>query len=814
VVPHRSLGAGSSSHPSQHGLALWSAGLALLGTLLLISPLACGRDSSKTPDEGRVRVTERDPIPDFTSALPGAASYDADLVQRLRAAWTARGEGYVPHTRHLRPDGTPLYTNRLFLESSPYLRQHAHNPVNWYPWGDEAFETARRLGRPVLLSIGYSTCHWCHVMEEESFEDEGIAGELNRNYVAIKVDREERPDVDAIYMNAVQMLTGGGGWPMTVWLTPDRKPFYGGTYFPARDGDHGAALGFLSLLKRLREIYDTQPDRVAESSTQITRAIEQNLASSVASQNVPGVEPLHLAFRQAEASYDSVDGGRQGAPKFPSSLPIRFLLRYHRRTGNPNALHMATQTLEKMAHGGLYDQIGGGFHRYSTDSHWLVPHFEKMLYDNALLVPAYLEAYQVTGRADFARVAREVLGYVDREMTAPEGGFFAATDADSPTPSGGREEGWFFTWTPAEIEGVLDAGQARIVEAYYGVTVPGNFEGRNILHVDRPLEDVARELGVPIQEARKSVEKSRKQLYEARRQRPAPHRDEKIVTAWNGLMISAFARGALVLGDETLAVRAANAADFVLRNLRRDGRLLRSYTAGHASLNAYLDDYAFLIAGLLDLYEASGELRWLREAVALEGVLESHYEDPVGGGFFATSDDHEVLLAREKPADDGAEPCGNSVEALNLLRLHEFTGRQADRERAEGTLRALGDRLSRAPLALSEMLLALDFFHDRPFEIAIVTPRSLDEASPLLDVLRGTFVPNRVLARAVEGPRLHDLSALAPWVEGKKAQEGRTTVYVCEWGVCQLPTADAQTFSGLIRRVERLPDTSDAGVSR
>jgi hypothetical protein len=736
--------------------------------------------------------------------LPGASPLPAELAARLAAKWAAREPSYQPRTRHLRPEGSPKYINRLFLESSPYLLQHAHNPVDWYPWGDEAFDVARRLGRPVLLSVGYSTCHWCHVMEEESFDDEEIARYLNENYVVIKVDREERPDVDAIYMNAVQMMTGGGGWPMSVWLTPDRKPFYGGTYFPARDGDRGARVGFLTLLRRLRQAYGDQAQKVAEVSGQLTEAIRQNLAPGPGEKDLPGPGPLESATAQYRSRYDASNGGLAGAPKFPSSLPVRFLLRYHRRTGDAEALRMAGHSLEKMAAGGMYDQVGGGFHRYATDEAWLVPHFEKMLYDNALLAMAYLEGYQATGRDDFARVAREILRYVERDMTSPEGAFYSATDADSLAPNGHRAEGWFFTWTPDEIRHVLGPESARVVAAYYGVTAAGNFEGRNILHVPRPLADVARELGQPPEKVRATVEESKDLLYAARAKRQPPLRDEKILVAWNGLMIGAHAQAAFTLGEPRYARRAARAAGFVLERMREDGRLRRSYKDGQARHNAYLDDYAFLIAGLLDLYEAGGEPCWLREALALDDVLRKLYEDEEHGGYFMTSDDHESLLAREKPAYDGAEPSGNSVQALNLMRLHELTTDDRFRRRAERLLRAFGARLDRAPSSLSEMLLAADFHLDTPKEVVIVTPASLEQAEPLLAKLRSTFLPNRVLIVAAEGADIAAQSRLVPLLEGKVTRNGKATAYVCEQRVCKLPTSDPEVFERQIRTVKPL----------
>ncbi len=734
---------------------------------------------------------------------PGAPPFDAALIARLQAAWAGRAADYRPRSRQLYQDGQPKYINRLMLETSPYLRQHAHNPVNWFPWGDEAFETAKQLGRPVFLSVGYSTCHWCHVMEEESFDDEEIARYLNEHYIAIKVDREERPDVDSIYMTAVQSLTGRGGWPMSVWLTPDREPFYGGTYFPARDGDRGARVGFLTLLERLRTVYDEQPAVVARQTAQIVRNIRQSLEPAGGER--PGVAALERGAASYRGRFDAVNGGPRGRPKFPSTMPVRFLLRYQRRSGDGSFLEMAALTLEKMAAGGIYDHVGGGFHRYATDARWLVPHFEKMLYDNALLTLAYLDGYQATGREDFARVAREILNYVARDMTSPEGAFYSATDADSLTPEGHAEEGWFFTWTPAEIEAALGKREARIVNAWYGVTAAGNFEGRNILHTPRPAAEVARELGISEAALRTSVERARETLYRVRGRRPAPLRDEKILTAWNGLMISAFARAGLVLGDDALTARAARAADFLLEKSRnKDGRLYRSSMDGRPRHNGYLDDHAFLAEGLLNLYEATSEERWLREAIALDSVLAKHYEDPEQGGFFMTSDDHETLLTREKPGWDGAEPSGNSIHTLNLLRLSEFTGDDGYRRRAARAMQSVGGKLERTPQALSEMLLAVDFMLDRPKQVIIVTPRSREQAEPLLARLRATYLPNAIVLVAVEGQHLEAQQKLVPLVANKRAMKRRPTAYVCEQGVCKLPTSDPEVFEQQLRVVEPL----------
>jgi len=706
----------------------------------------------------------------------GVEVYSEALRAELAAAWESRPPAYKPRTHHLLNDGSPRFTNRLFLESSPYLLQHAHNPVDWHPWGDEAFALANKLKRPVLLSVGYSTCHWCHVMEEESFEDEEIARYLNENYIAIKVDREERPDVDAVYMAAVQAISGRGGWPMTVWLTPDREPYYGGTYFPPRDGDRGVGAGFLTLLKKLDEVYKTRGDEVAQNAAVLIEQIRASLAPPPGG-DLPGVDALNAAKDLYVSRFDAVNGGLQGAPKFPSSLPIRFLLRRWRATGDDNLLQIASLTAEKMARGGMYDQVGGGFHRYSTDAEWLVPHFEKMLYDNALLVGAYLELYQATGLEEFARTARETLRWIEREMTSPEGGFYSAADADSLNLEGEREEGFFFTWTPEEIRKSLGEDAAE-VEELYGVSEQGNFEGRTILFRRS-------EMG--------ASEAAREKLYSMRAERPPPLRDDKVLAAWNGLAISAHALASFVLDEPQYLESANRAADFILANMRREGRLLRSHRNGQARHEAYLDDYAFLIAGLIDLYEVSGNPKRMRQAIELDQVLASNYEDADGGGFFLTGPSNETLLAREKPTYDGAVPTGNSVQALNLLRLYEFTTDESYRERAEKLFGAFSQVLKQSPSALSEMLTALELQLDETRQILIVTPGDRDEAEPFVRALAARFEPNRILAVVSEG-EIERHIGLVPLLEGKLALGGKTTAYVCKQRVCKLPATDVETF--------------------
>ena len=775
----------------------------LIGTFL-----GCEAGNARSPEvapavTSHADLTQRDVAWSFDRPLPGATPHDADLLARLEAEWARRTTNDEPRTRHLEANGSPTFTNRLFLESSPYLRQHAHNPVNWFPWGDEAFALAAALGRPVLLSVGYSTCHWCHVMEEESYEDEEIARFLNEHFVAIKVDREERPDIDAVYMEAVLRIAGRGGWPMNVWLTADREPFYAGTYYPARDGDRGVRAGFLTVLRRLSEAYATRRDEVTDQASRLAAEIRNSLSPAVAGDAVPGPDVLHAAVRHYREGYDRERGGLRGNQKFPSGLPVRFLLRHYRRTHDAESLDMAVTTLRRMAAGGMYDQIGGGFHRYAIDPEWRVPHFEKMLYDNALLVVAYLEAYQVTGDEDLAAVARDILRYLRRDMTSPDGAFYSATDADSVGPDGHREEGRFFTWTPDEMVDTLGRDRAERATAYFGVTVEGNLEGRSVPYLATPLTETADELGLSRDALRVELDESRALLYAARAARPAPLRDEKILTAWNGLAISAFARAALVFGDEEYAAAAATAADFVLDHLRVGGRLRRRFIDGQRSREGYLDDHAFLVAALLDLYEATGAPRWLEDAIAIDGVVEAEYEDGEGGGFFLTADATEDVLVRQKPTVDGAEPSGSSVHTLNLLRLHEFTTDDRYRQRAESALRAHAVILRRMPAAMAEMLSAVDFRSDVPKEIVIVVPEHRSEAEPFLAALRRVYLPNRILTVVRENDAAQ--ARLVPLVEGKVARDGLTTAYVCERGICELPTTDPDEFALQVARIEPLP---------
>jgi len=725
--------------------------------------------------------------------LPGAPPRSPELEARLQAALAKSPSKKNPRTRHRSADGGPIYTNRLILEQSPYLLQHAHNPVNWFSWSDEAFETARKLGRPVLLSVGYSTCHWCHVMEEQSFEDPQIAEYMNRNYIAIKVDREERPDVDEVYMTAIHAMSGRGGWPMTVWLTPNREPFYGGTYFPPRDA--GTRPGFLTVLQRLQEAYAQDRLTIGLRAGSIASAIEETLAPAP-SVGVPGTDDLKSALAQYKRRYDAANGGLRSRTKFPSSLPIPLLLRAHRRTGDPKLLEMAKKTLDAMRKGGIYDHLGGGFHRYATESTWTVPHFEKMLYDNALLSVIYLEAYQATGDEVYADVVRDVLAYVAREMTSPEGPFYSATDADSE-----GEEGVFFVWTRKQIQQLIGPELAPLALDAYGVKGRPRFEGTHyVLRRDASIEQLATEHDMQSPEVKSALAQIRQTLLSARTKREPPLLDDKQLVAWNGLMISGFARAGLVLGEPAYVEQGARAARALLEHAQPDGRLARYLMSPARPYGVgLLDDFAFLIAGLIDLFEATSDAVWLESALTLQRELDAHFWDDQAGGYWISPDDGEKLLVRAKPAQDGAIPSGNSIEAMNLLRLYTLTTNEDYRIHAEMTLRAFSETLSEAPTGHSRMLDALDFMLDRPKEILIVTPDGSDGADPYLRELAQVYLPNRVLV-SVSEPQARALTAQVPWLENKRALGGAATAYVCEARVCDLPARTTDVFAKQIRK--------------
>jgi hypothetical protein len=666
-------------------------------------------------------------------------------------------------------------TNRLIHETSPYLRQHAHNPVDWYPWGEAALERARRENKPILLSVGYSACHWCHVMERESFENEAIARLMNEHFVNIKVDREERPDVDHVYMNAVQMLTGRGGWPMTVFLTPDGKPFYGGTYFPPEER-HGLP-GFPRVLSAVAQAYAQKPAEIEKTVVELMGALERLEAQRPSGQALDTGVTLNAASHLA-GSYDATYGGFGHAPKFPNTSVLELFLRVHCSSGEQRYLDMVLHTLRQMARGGMYDQLGGGFHRYAVDERWLVPHFEKMLYDNAQLVPLYLAAYQLSGASFFAGIARDILEYVCREMRHPQGGFYATQDADSE-----GVEGKCFLWDVAEVRQILGDAAAEIACRYWDISEPGNFEHRNILHVTLDVEQLARLSRRDASEISRLLHDSRSRLFAAREQRVKPHLDDKILTSWNGLMISAFAKAAEVLDDERYAQIAVEAVAFLEAALQRGDRLLSTYKDGAAKLNGYLDDYAFFIAALLDVFEVVQERRYVERATVLTDSMIAHFWDAQTGGFFFTSDDHEALIVRSKPAFDGSIPAGNSVAAQDLLRLYHYTERAEYLDRAEALLRLYAGSMREQPFALSRMLCGVDFYVQKPREIVVVGQPEAVETKMLRQQLRQVYMPNRTLT-LIDPARTQHLPAL---LQGKTQIEGRPTVYVCHDSTCSAP---------------------------
>ena len=616
--------------------------------------------------------------------------------------------------------------NRLIHETSPYLLQHAYNPIEWYPWGAEALQKAQSEDKPIFLSIGYSACHWCHVMARESFENDEIAQYLNEHFVSIKVDREERPDLDEIYMTAVQLLTGQGGWPLTVFLTPDLKPFFGGTYFPPED--RWGRPGLLTVLKAIVELYRKEREKITEQAERLTQYLNA-MQHPKPSTGLLAPELLQRAYLYALQSFDREHGGFGGAPKFPHSLELSFVLRYWRRTQDPDALQLVEFSLEKMARGGIYDQLGGGFHRYTVDAQWRIPHFEKMLYDNALLVWTYLEAYQATHKSLYRQVVEETLAYVLREMTSPEGGFYAAQSADTS-----EGEGAFYLWTPQELSAVLGPEDGPRACEYFGVSdSEGTEGGASVLYQPYTVEEFAARAGMTPSACEEWLARVRQKLFEAREQRERPARDEKILTAWNGLMISAFARAYQILGDEEYLRAAKNAARFCLAHLHKDGILKRSYKDGQAKGNAYLDDYAFLITALLDLYESDSDSRWLQAAKALSATLQEKFWDEHFGGFYFTSSDHERLPVRTKSFFDGATPSGNSAATFAFLRLAQLTGDAALRATAEQTLRLCRDFMEQAPFAFSYMLSAFDFY------LGQASPGQTSSGQASLDVHRAAF---------------------------------------------------------------------------
>lgn len=670
--------------------------------------------------------------------------------------------------------------NRLGHESSPYLLQHANNPVDWYPWGPEALARAKQEQKPIFLSIGYSACHWCHVMEHESFEDDEIASFLNSHFVCIKVDREERPDLDQIYMNAVQLMTGEGGWPMSVFLTPDLQPFFGGTYWPPRPSR--GRPGFLQVIGAVEDAWRNRRPQAVEQAAEMTRHL-QGVGSGSGEPGKLDQEVLVAAAVKLEQTFDFRHGGFGGSPKFPRSMDLQVLLRVWRRTRRAGLRDMVVLTLEKMARGGIYDHLAGGFARYSVDKQWLVPHFEKMLYDNALLTLAYLEAFQVTGREDFARVVRETADYILTYMTDSAGGFHSTEDADSE-----GEEGKFYLWTPAEIEAVLGVEAAQRFCYVYDVTDGGNFEGKNILNLPKTLEQCAGLRSWDLPALRQELADSRRKLLAARDQRVRPGKDDKVLVSWNALMIDALARAANVLNEPSYLEAAQRAARFVLTSMKRaDGGLWHTYRHGQAKLAAYLDDYTYLIQALISLYETSFDEAWIESAVQFAELVLQHFGDENSGGFFYTADDHEPLVARNKDYYDSSVPSGNAMAATALLRLGKLCGREDFTEAGRQTLQSGSGLLRQFPNAAGQMLLALDFALGPTPEMVLLAGRNWQEAQELLREFNRGFQPNRVLAFRGTYPVSHHGSPLDRLFEGKQGREAEPVMFLCEDYTCQAP---------------------------
>ena len=692
-------------------------------------------------------------------------------------------------------------SNRLQHEQSPYLLQHKDNPVDWWAWSDAAFEAAQAQDKPVFLSIGYSTCHWCHVMEHESFEDRDVARLMNDTFINIKVDREERPDIDTIYMTVCQMMTGSGGWPLTIMMTPEKKPFFAATYIP-RESRYGRA-GMLDLVPRVRQAWHERRKQVEQDADNITGALVEAVGRDTSGRHLD-VDALHLAFAQLRRRFDPQHGGFGTAPKFPAPHNLLFLLRYWKRTGEAHALRMVEATLDYMRLGGIYDHIGYGFHRYATDSVWKLPHFEKMLYDQAMLALAYTEAYQATDKAAYEQTAREIFTYVLRDMTAPEGGFYSAEDADSE----GRE-GKFYLWHRDELYAVLDDDLADLVVRVYNVEEEGNFEeeatrrrtGENILHRTKPLADYTTNPGPGVATLRAQLEDARRILFTHREARIHPGKDDKVLTDWNGLMIAALARAARVFDDDAYAKAARRAAAFICETMViNDGRLLHRYRNGDAAIPGTLDDYAFLIWGLIELYETTFDVDALEMALMLNEQCLAHFWDDQRAAFFFAPDDGEALLVRPKEAYDSAIPSGNSVMMMNLLRLARLTG-QTDLEQKANDL---GDYFARIimqqPSAFTAMLAAFDFGVGPSFEVVVAGDPEADDTQAMLKALYTPYVPNKVvlLRPDADDGEPPAIVALASFTEAQRSRDGAATAYVCRHFQCEQPTTDVEAMLGLL----------------
>lgn len=684
--------------------------------------------------------------------------------------------------------------NRLSKEKSPYLLQHANNPVDWFPWGEEAFERARKENKPIFLSIGYSTCHWCHVMERESFEDEETARLMNEQFINIKLDREERPDVDKVYMSAVQTMTGHGGWPLSVFLTPDLKPFYGGTYFPPKDG-YGRP-GFPTLLTRISEVWRTENDNVIHSAEQLTKELQHHHSIDSASTAIDE-SILNRTYHQLAAGYDPAFAGFGSGTKFPRPAVLNFLFRYHYRTKNEDALRMSLNTLLAMANGGMHDHLGGGFHRYSVDSQWRVPHFEKMLYDQAQLVQSYLDAYQITGDETFASVARATLDYVLRDVRSPLGGFYSAEDADSTDPHdpAHAKEGAFYLWEKSEIDRIVTPSESAVFCHYYSINEHGNalndphseFINKNIPFSAFTLEETAAVARVSVEEATRLLESARRSLFAERLQRPRPHLDDKVLTSWNGLMIGAFARASVVLSDQRYRTAAEQAAEFILSRMMEPETktLFRRFRDGEVKFEAHLDDYAFFVSGLLDLYEATFDVRWIEQANELTGRMITLFWDSAEGGFYDTSGKDRSVLVRTKEAYDGAEPTGNSIAVMNLLRLYHLIATPSYRAYAEKSIKYFCTLLAPSPQIMPQMMSAVEYFRTTAEHLVIV-PGDTDENFSVPGQLSKRFAPVRTCILLSRQSRQF-FSDYAAYTRDMSTVNNITTYYYCSDFTCEKP---------------------------
>jgi uncharacterized protein YyaL (SSP411 family) len=768
--------------------------------------LLCGADGDTERSSSSARRNPRFQFKQLRAgALLLAFSATTGAGTRLRAATSATAQSNPTQS-----PGTPAasqqyrYTNRLVHSKSPYLLLHAHNPVDWYPWGDEAFAKARKENKPIFLSIGYFTCHWCHVMEQESYSDPGVANILNRYFISVKVDREERPDIDRLYLTYVEAATGSAGWPLNVLLTPNRQPFFGGTYFTAEQ--------LKSLLQQAANQWNKEPDSIAQTARDATHQLIQTVSRQPPATGDMQPAILDLAYKQFASSYDAQNGGFEAAPKFPRPVALSFLLRYYARTGQRDVLTMTLNTLRAMERGGIHDQLGGGFHRYATDAAWRVPHFEKMLYDQASLAIVYTEAYQITHDRFYADAARNILDFTLREMQQPGGGFASAEDADSRIKPGKPEtrEGAFYVWTAEEIESVLGREDAAAFDFAYGVESGGNvpaeqdvrreLNGENVLYEAHSTQETAKKFELTMEETAEKLTAERKTLCQARSRRPQPPIDDKIVTAWNGMMISALARASQAFDEPRYLERAQVTAKFIQAHLydSSTGRLWRSYRAGGPSVEGFLDDYTDLISGLLDLYQAGFDAHWLEWCVSLQGKQYQLFADAKDGGFFDADASDPSLLSRTRESYDGAEPSPNSTAAMNLLRLAQFTGRAAWRDNAVKTLSAFSATVQSEPGAMPALLSALDFRLARTKQILIAgDPRSQDTRQ-LLRQANARFLPNTILLLADGGAGQKQLAVWLPFVAGAHPINGRATAYICEDYICKLPTSDPREMGRLL----------------